>query len=100
MHNAATVAVSLLLKVGMVSIMDLSIKTEAVMSVMTKHLFNVKKKMKYFPLHPMVMNNSNILPIINLILIYFIFFLAVQLVWSLTSIVSYLLVFPYHFQEA
>ena len=40
-----------------------------------------KKKMKYFPHHPMVMTNSNIL-------IYFIFFLAVQLVWSLTSIVQ------------
>ncbi|KAF3951733.1 hypothetical protein CMV_022643 [Castanea mollissima] len=38
--------------VGMVSIMELSIQREAVMSVMTKHLFNVKK-MKYFPLHPM-----------------------------------------------
>ena len=44
--------------------------------------------MKYFPLHPMVMTNSNILPIISLILIYFIFFLAVQLVWLLTSIVQ------------
>ncbi|KAF3951735.1 hypothetical protein CMV_022645 [Castanea mollissima] len=48
--------------VGMVSIVDLSIQREAemsvmtlmsVMSVMTKHLFNVKK-MKYFPLHPML----------------------------------------------
>ena len=81
MHNAATVAVSLLLKVGMVS-MDLSIQREAVMSVMTKHLFNVKK-MKYFPLHPMVM--TNILPVISLILIYFLFFLALQLVWSLNK---------------
>ena len=43
MHNDAAVAVSLLMKVGMVSIMDLSIQREAEMSVMTKHLFNVKK---------------------------------------------------------
>ena len=44
--------------------------------------------MKYFPLHPKVMTNSNILLVISLILNYFLFFLAVQLVWSLTSIVQ------------
>ena len=109
MHNAAAVTVSLLMKVGMVSIMDMSIQREAVMSVMTsvmtslmmtKHLFNVKK-MKYFPLHPMVMTNSNILPVISLILIYFLFFLAVQLVWSLNKYSPVVfLVFLHHFREA
>ena len=39
MHNVAVVAVSLLLKAGMVRIMDFSIQREVVLSVMTIHIF-------------------------------------------------------------
>ena len=85
LHNAA-VAVSLLMKVGMVSIMDLTIQQVAAMTIA---ILNPRKVISF---HTMVMTSSNIFLIKSLILFYFIL-LVVQLI----SIVQPFLFFFFFF---